>query len=64
MLTVDEWRPFLQSWSTEWLSAEAHFPESASRRGWLGFEPATPMCAGSTRDEISSGQPVMEAVLR
>jgi HEAT repeat protein len=42
MLSVDEWRPFLQTWSAEWLSTDEHFPEAVRQGGWLGFDPASP----------------------
>src|SRR5579885_3172062 len=42
MLTVEEWRPFLEKWSAEWLSTDEEFPESVRRRAWLGADAATP----------------------
>jgi hypothetical protein len=41
MMTVPEWREFLQRWSDEWLSTDESFPRQVRKRRWLGFPPAT-----------------------
>ncbi len=41
MVTTEEWRQFLQTWSDEWLKTDERFPQAVRTSRWLGFDAAT-----------------------
>jgi hypothetical protein len=58
----EQWRPFLERWSEEWISA--HDPErdrpldpQAIEEGWLGFRPAGPHAIASLETRLGLALP-------